>query len=211
MRGDPNFGEIPKATSNMPPAKAKVSKSAEKVSHTTAKPDGSEPHAGKGNGKSSRLSKASHVFKSIGDPTRLNILVTLAEGERGVGQLCTILDQPQPAISHHLAVLRHCDLVSARRQGRQNLYCLTEQGQQVIAMIRETGPFNDHRDHPAPSVVPIDADLLADVEGFVDDPEGWFFTPNAEFEGRKPVDLLGTPDEPRLRNRIEAAKLGMFS
>jgi len=36
-------------------------------------------------------------------------------------------------------------------------------------------------------------------------------TPGSEFEGRKPVDLLGTSDEPRLRNRIEAAKLGMFS
>jgi DNA-binding transcriptional ArsR family regulator len=195
----------------MPPAKTKVSKSAEKPPRATAKPNGSKSHAGQGNGKSSRLSKASDVFKIIGDPTRLNILVTLAEGERGVGQLCTILDQTQPTISHHLAVLRYCELISARRQGRQNLYFLTEQGQQVVAMIRETGPIKDHRDHPAPSVVPIDADLLADVEGFVDDPEDWFLTPNPEFEGRKPVDLLGTPDEPRLRNRIEAAKLGLFS
>ncbi len=71
--------------------------------------------------------------------------------------------------------------------------------------------MKDQRDHPTPSTVPIDADLLADVEGFVDDPEVWFLTPNSEFEGRKPVDLLGTPDEPRLRNRIEAAKLGLFS
>jgi hypothetical protein len=57
----------------------------------------------------------------------------------------------------------------------------------------------------------IDPGLLDDVRGFVDDPEGWFHTPNAEFGGRRPVDLLGTPDEPRLRNRIAGAKLGMFS
>jgi Protein of unknown function (DUF2384) len=59
--------------------------------------------------------------------------------------------------------------------------------------------------------VPIERKLLEDVKGFVDDPEKWFRTPNADFEGRQPIELLGTDDEPRLRNRIEAAKLGMFS
>jgi uncharacterized protein (DUF2384 family) len=58
---------------------------------------------------------------------------------------------------------------------------------------------------------PIDAKLLEDVAGFVDAPEEWFRTPNAAFEGRRPIELLGTADEPRLRNRIAAAKLGMFS
>ncbi|MGO9464817.1 MAG: antitoxin Xre/MbcA/ParS toxin-binding domain-containing protein [Isosphaeraceae bacterium] len=62
-----------------------------------------------------------------------------------------------------------------------------------------------------PTTTPIDRTLLEDVAGFVDDPEQWFRTPNAEFEWRRPIELLGTPDEPRLRNRIEAAKLGMFS
>lgn len=57
----------------------------------------------------------------------------------------------------------------------------------------------------------IDASLLRDVSGFVDDADAWFRTPNATFEGRKPVELLGTPEEHRLRNRIEAAKLGMSS
>ena len=57
----------------------------------------------------------------------------------------------------------------------------------------------------------IDPLLLEQVGAFVDDPETWFRTPNVVFEGRKPVDLIGTDDEARLRNRIEAAKLGMFS
>ena len=45
----------------------------------------------------------------------------------------------------------------------------------------------------------------------VDDPKAWFLRPNGEFEGRKPIELLGTPDEARLKNRIEASKLGLFS
>jgi hypothetical protein len=58
---------------------------------------------------------------------------------------------------------------------------------------------------------PIDPALLRDVAGFVDDPGLWFHTPNPEFELRTPIELLGTPDEARLRNRIQAAKLGLFS
>ena len=57
----------------------------------------------------------------------------------------------------------------------------------------------------------IDAALIEDVGGFVDDPKAWFLTPNGEFEGRKPIELLGTSDEARLKNRIEASKLGLFS
>jgi Protein of unknown function (DUF2384) len=57
----------------------------------------------------------------------------------------------------------------------------------------------------------IEQKLLEAVRGFVDDPEHWFHTPNAAFEGRQPIDLLGTADEARLRNRIDAATLGMFS
>jgi hypothetical protein len=78
-------------------------------------------------------------------------------------------------------------------------------------LCEETTMPQHPRKRPGPTIVPIAPSLLDDVRGFVDDPEGWFHTPNAEFEGRKPVDLLGTPDEPRLRNRIEAAKCGMFS
>jgi Protein of unknown function (DUF2384) len=57
----------------------------------------------------------------------------------------------------------------------------------------------------------IDPALLKDVGGFVDDPEAWFHRPNGEFEGRAPIEMLGTPDEARLRNRIEMTKQGMFS
>jgi hypothetical protein len=61
------------------------------------------------------------------------------------------------------------------------------------------------------SVSLIDRTLLKDVGAFVDDAERWFRTPNPAFEGRPPIELLGTDDEPRLRNRIAGDKLGMFS
>ena len=86
----------------------------------------------------------------------------------------------------------------------------TEKGQKLVGAARELG-LNDHSQvRRPPATVLIDRELLRDVGGFIDDAETWFRTPNPEFEGRQPIELLGTADEPRLRNRIAAAKLGMF-
>jgi Protein of unknown function (DUF2384) len=57
----------------------------------------------------------------------------------------------------------------------------------------------------------IDPTMLKEVGDFLDDPERWFRTPNIIFEGRAPIELLGTPEEARIRERIEAAKLGIFT
>jgi DNA-binding transcriptional ArsR family regulator len=167
-----------------------------------------------GMGKSARrkaIAKASAIFRMAGDPIRLNVLLTLTEGERGVGDLCTQLSQSQPAISHHLALLRHNGLIQHRRLGKQNLYSLTDRGRQVADGLRTIVPFGLARKPRRMRTKPIDPAILDDVSGFVDDAEDWFHSPNPAFEGRKPVELLGTADEPRLRNRIAAAKLGLFS
>jgi DNA-binding transcriptional ArsR family regulator len=58
-------------------------------------------------------------FRGLGDPTRLRILELLREeGELTVGQLAERLELPQPHVSNHLACLRWCGFVEARRQGR---------------------------------------------------------------------------------------------
>jgi uncharacterized protein (DUF2384 family) len=71
---------------------------------------------------------------------------------------------------------------------------------------------NSEAAKPAADPQPIiDPALLYDMSGFVDDPEEWFRTPNMVFEGRAPIELLGTPDEAVLRNRINMAKYGLYS
>lgn len=58
-------------------------------------------------------------FRGLGDPSRLRILELLREeGELSVGELVTRLRQPQPKVSNHLACLRWCGFVEARREGR---------------------------------------------------------------------------------------------
>jgi len=69
------------------------------------------------------------VFKLLSDETRLRILVYLArEAELHVTALCDRLGQSQPAVSHHLALLRVAGLIKARRDGKHNYYSVRQSG-----------------------------------------------------------------------------------
>jgi DNA-binding transcriptional ArsR family regulator len=58
-------------------------------------------------------------FRGLGDPIRLRILELLQrESELSVGALVERLGLPQPQVSNHLACLRWCGFVEARREGR---------------------------------------------------------------------------------------------
>ena len=58
-------------------------------------------------------------FRGLGDATRLRILEFLRdEGELSVGDLVERLGEPQPKVSNHLACLRWCGFIEARREHR---------------------------------------------------------------------------------------------
>ncbi|MCU0958482.1 MAG: metalloregulator ArsR/SmtB family transcription factor [Pirellulaceae bacterium] len=62
-------------------------------------------------------------FKLLADETRLRILLFLLEkGELNVRTLCDLLRLSQPAVSHHLALLRGDGLLDCRRDGKHNFY-----------------------------------------------------------------------------------------
>lgn len=64
------------------------------------------------------------LLKAMADPTRLSILRSLVGGERSVTNLAQTLKLPQPAVSHHLAILRHAGLLTQTRAGRKVIYRL---------------------------------------------------------------------------------------
>lgn len=68
------------------------------------------------------------LFGVLSDKTRLNILLSLACGEKNVTALCTELKLSQPAVSHHLGLLRTSNLISSRRLGKQVYYMLHARG-----------------------------------------------------------------------------------
>lgn len=63
------------------------------------------------------------AFKLLSDETRLRIIMHLVhEQELHVTGLCQLLKLSQPAVSHHLALLRVAGLIDARRDGKHNYY-----------------------------------------------------------------------------------------
>jgi len=69
------------------------------------------------------------VFEKLADESRFKILLALADhGEMHVSALCAVLEQSQPAVSHHLALLLGAGLVDKRREGKHNFYCLDAEG-----------------------------------------------------------------------------------
>lgn len=66
------------------------------------------------------------LFKTLSDETRLGIVMLLREmGELCVCDLGTALEQSQPKISRHLAMLRESGLLLDRKQGKWVHYRLS--------------------------------------------------------------------------------------
>lgn len=66
-----------------------------------------------------RVDLVAKYFRGLGDPSRLRILELLRrEGELSVGELVQRLCLPQPKVSNHMACLRWCGFIEARREGR---------------------------------------------------------------------------------------------
>ncbi len=83
-----------------------------------------------------KMQRAAILLKQVSDPTRLQVIQMLAEGERHVGGLCEHLNMSQPAVSHHLALLRHGSVIAPRRQGKNNIYALTDTGELLARIIK---------------------------------------------------------------------------
>src|SRR5438105_5975161 len=84
-------------------------------------------------------------FKLLADDSRLRILLTLArEGETHVSALCQMLGQSQPAVSHHLTLLRMSGLVGYRRDGKFNFYRMDglQLGHTLDEVFGEAGKSN---------------------------------------------------------------------
>jgi DNA-binding transcriptional ArsR family regulator len=80
--------------------------------------------------------KAAMLLKQVSDPTRLQVILMLSDGEKHVGALSGELNQSQPAVSHHLALLRHGGIIAPRRQGKHNFYDLTDAGEELAIVVK---------------------------------------------------------------------------
>jgi DNA-binding transcriptional ArsR family regulator len=110
----------------MPPTTTKSSSSSRSSKSSSAA--ASRPTA--------EIRRVAELLKQVSDPTRLQVLMLLSEKERNVTELCADLGtQSQPAVSHHLALLRHGRLIEPRRSGKHNFYALTEAGRELAQVV----------------------------------------------------------------------------
>jgi len=81
-----------------------------------------------------------HFFKALGDRTRLDILKMLSEKKRfSVTEIYKELGHAQNLISHHLACLKNCGLVTAEKNGKQIFYRL--RNKKVIKLLHYTDSY----------------------------------------------------------------------
>ena len=66
--------------------------------------------------------EAAETFDMLSAPTRVRILWLLAQGEQDVSSLAESVDATIAAVSQHLAKLKLADLVTARTEGRRQIY-----------------------------------------------------------------------------------------
>jgi DNA-binding transcriptional ArsR family regulator len=70
--------------------------------------------------------RAAAIFRALGDPQRLRILMVLEASERCVSELCDVLDDNMPAISQRLRLLKSERVVRSRRDGKHIYYALAD-------------------------------------------------------------------------------------
>lgn len=82
------------------------------------------------------VSNAALALKQASDATRLQVLLLLREKDLNVTELCAELgNMTQPAVSHHLALLRHGRLITPQRSGKNIYYGLTSEGRTLADVV----------------------------------------------------------------------------
>jgi DNA-binding transcriptional ArsR family regulator len=68
--------------------------------------------------------RVTDLLKAMANPSRLMILCQLAEGEKSVGEMESVIGLSQSGLSQHLAVLRRKRIVATRREAQSIFYSL---------------------------------------------------------------------------------------
>lgn len=83
--------------------------------------------------KAELFEKLASVAKAMGNPVRLELMEHMAQGERSVETLASLVGQSVANTSHHLLLLRRVGLADARKDGVHVLYRLS--GDDVIDLL----------------------------------------------------------------------------
>ena len=74
------------------------------------------------------------ILSALSDPTRLELLEYLSEGERCVCEILPAFQRSQSTISKHLNILYEADILERKIDGKRTLYSIKDS--QVFDLIR---------------------------------------------------------------------------
>lgn len=70
--------------------------------------------------------QTAEMFKLISDGSRLRIFFFLCHCEECVGNIAAAMEMTDPAVSHHLRLLKKAGLIDSRRKGKEVFYRLAD-------------------------------------------------------------------------------------
>lgn len=90
--------------------------------------------------------RAADMFRLLGDPTRLKVMLACLEGPAPVGAIAEAAGASPSLASHHLRLLRAAGLARGRRKSRQVLYEVADS--HVRRMLAEVLAHAAHPQEP---------------------------------------------------------------
>jgi len=74
-----------------------------------------------------QITEGAEVFRLLGDPTRLKVVLACLDGPVSVGDIATAIGASVSLVSHHLRLLKGARMVRSQRDGRQIFYAAADQ------------------------------------------------------------------------------------
>ncbi|MGA2975140.1 MAG: metalloregulator ArsR/SmtB family transcription factor [Spirochaetia bacterium] len=72
------------------------------------------------------ITRIARTLKVCGHPIRLKLLRVIEGSEPCVSDLWRCIQEPQPVVSQHLAVLKREGIVASRIEGNKRIYAVTD-------------------------------------------------------------------------------------
>jgi len=100
------------------------------------------------------VSDLADIFRLLGDPGRVRILIALLPGPMAVHDIARVVDASESSVSHALRLLRAHRVVGVKREGRHAYYALAdshvrvllELGLEHVGHLVLLHPGNEHDD-----------------------------------------------------------------
>lgn len=91
-----------------------------------------------------RTTRLAEMFRLLGEPNRLSLVVCCLEAPQSVATLAERVDISMSLASHHLRLLRSARLVRAERRGKQVFYVAADA--HVQRVLRDMIEHSDEQD-----------------------------------------------------------------